>query len=369
VRRSRGHDDKGSRHSHEVAAAGAGDPPRAGDGVQQQPVGRASGSPDRIRGIATEQSDDDRLTDWRRRDTGSHLFHVSDEILDHDPAWYRCMLRAMQTTVDIDRTLFEAQGYFLAKSLFSTEEAADLLQHVRALVGDPTMSEADTFDPGSPDPLRRYPRLMQPHLHDRASWDYVSDARLEATLLELLGSTPSIVQTMVYFKPPGARGQALHQDNSFLQVDPGTCVAAWLALEPTDQENGCLQVVPGSHRLDLLCPVPGDTSVSFTAETVPLPPGADVVDVPMSPGDVLFFHGNLIHGSEPNISDDRFRTIIVGHYATGDARKISDAYPVARTFSGEELRLQPTDVGGPCGSFVDGEFAFTSMLDVQEQAH
>ena len=275
----------------------------------------------------------------------------------------------MQTTSDIDRDLFEAQGFLLVKSLFSREEANGLLQHVRSLVGHPAMSEADGYDPQSSDPLRRYPRLMQPHLQDDASWDFVSDPRLESALQELLGSTPSIVQTMVYFKPPGARGQALHQDNRFLHVEPGTCVAAWLALELTDRENGCLQVVPGSHQLDLLCPVPSDTSLSFVAETVPLPPGLDVIDVPMSPGDVLFFHGNLIHGSDPNSAQDRFRTIIVGHYATGDARKISDAYPVALTFSGEELALEPTSIGGPCGSFVDGEFAITSMLDVQDQAH
>ena len=275
----------------------------------------------------------------------------------------------MQTTGDVDRDLFEAHGFFLAKSLFSMEEVAALRQHVRSLVGDPAMSEPDTYNPSSPDPLRRFPRLMQPHLHDEGSWDYVSDPRLESALLELLGSTPSIVQTMVYFKPPGARGQALHQDNRFLQVDPGTCVAAWLALDATDRENGCLQVVPGSHRLDLLCPVPSDTTLSFVSETVPLPPGVDVVDVPMNAGDVLFFHGNLIHGSDPNVTQGRFRTIIVGHYATGDARQISDAYPVARTFSGEELRLVPTDVGGPCGSFVDGELVITSRFDVEDQAH
>lgn len=231
------------------------------------------------------------------------------------------------------------------------------------------MSDADVFDPRSADPLRRYPRLMQPHLQDRVAWDFVSDPRLESALIELLGAAPSIVQTMVYFKPPGARGQALHQDNRYLQVEPGACVAAWLALEATDHENGCLEVVPGSHRLDLLCPVPGDTTASFTDETVPLPPHAAVVDVPMSPGDVLFFHGNLIHGSDPNMTHDRFRTIIVGHYATGDARQISDAYPAALTFSGEELHLDRTSLGGPCGSFVDGEFALTSTLDVEVTAH
>ncbi|MEJ7654789.1 MAG: phytanoyl-CoA dioxygenase family protein [Chloroflexia bacterium] len=44
------------------------------------------------------------------------------------------------------------------------------------------------------------------------------------------------------YSPAGARGQALHQDNFFLKVEPGTCIAAWAALDPADRENGGLEV-------------------------------------------------------------------------------------------------------------------------------
>ena len=40
----------------------------------------------------------------------------------------------------------------------------------------------------------------------------------------LLGREPYAAQTMFYFKPPGARGQALHQDQTPLRVQPGTCL-------------------------------------------------------------------------------------------------------------------------------------------------
>jgi phytanoyl-CoA hydroxylase len=104
---------------------------------------------------------------------------------------------------------------------------------------------------------------------------------------------------MCYFKPPGARGQALHQDNFFLRASPGTCVAAWLALDRADEANGCLLVVPGSHRWPILCTTAADTAQSFTDITVPLPPGTRPRPVPMEPGDVLFFNGSLVHGSSP----------------------------------------------------------------------
>ena len=89
---------------------------------------------------------------------------------------------------------------------------------------------------------------------------------------------PVAVQSMFYFKPPGARGQALHQDNFYLRVKPGTCMAAWLPLDDCDEDNGCLQVVPGSQNWSVLCTVPADTTQSFTDVTVPLPVPARVTD-------------------------------------------------------------------------------------------
>ena len=82
------------------------------------------------------------------------------------------------------------------------------------------------------DPLATYPRIMQPHRWDETSLQWLIDLRLNDWLTNLLGQEPYAVQTMFYFKPPGARGQALHQDQFYLRVDPGTCVAAWMAVGP-----------------------------------------------------------------------------------------------------------------------------------------
>src|ERR671936_227225 len=115
------------------------------------------------------------------------------------------------------------------------------------------------------------------HRWDEVSLGWLLDARVNACLTGLIGREPYAVQTMLYFKPPGARGQPLHQDQYYLRVRPGTCIAAWLALDACDEENGCLQVVPGSHRVPVLCATKADTSVSFPGVTVPLPEGTPVV--------------------------------------------------------------------------------------------
>src|SRR5258708_12445802 len=110
---------------------------------------------------------------------------------------------------------------------------------------------------------------------------------MRACLTGLLGREPYAVQTMLYFKPPGARGQALHQDQFYLRVQPGTCMAAWMALDACDEANGCLQVVPGSHKWPVLCTEKADTTVSFPALPVPPPPAQQLRPGTIAPPPLL----------------------------------------------------------------------------------
>ncbi len=260
---------------------------------------------------------------------------------------------------------YEQNGFYLAKGLFSVAETEAIRDHYTQMVETSDRFADSGVDRDSEDPLRRYPRLMQMHLGDDVAMQFLLDSRLEAVFMEILGSSPFAVQTMLYFKPAGARGQALHQDNRYLRVEPGTCTAAWMALDRCDAENGCLQVVPGSHVLPVLCPTKADTTVSFTQETVPIPEGSEVVDVIMDPGDVLFFHGNLIHGSGPNLSKDRFRRIIVGHYVVAEAEKVGYWYAPAFRFDGTVVELKPAEGGTPCGTFTPA--GTVEMSDLVEE--
>jgi ectoine hydroxylase-related dioxygenase (phytanoyl-CoA dioxygenase family) len=204
-------------------------------------------------------------------------------------------------------------------------------------------------DPADPDPLRRYPRVMRPHEFDAVARDFLLDARLRAVLEVLFAQEVLAAQSMFYFKPPGARGQALHQDNFYLRVEPGTCVAAWLACEPADRDNGGLEVVPGTHRMGLFCPEDADAELSFAREYVPPPPGLVTVPVDLAPGDVLFFNGSLLHGSGPNRTADRFRRSFIGHYVARSATHVG-AYYRTLTMSGERVELPASAGAGPCGT-------------------
>ena len=130
-------------------------------------------------------------------------------------------------------------------------------------------------------------------------------------------------------------------------------MAAWLALDPCDEANGCLQVVPGSHSWPILCTERADTTVSFTDVTVPVPEGTEIRPVIMDAGDVLFFNGSLVHGSYPNTTTDRFRRSLIGHYIQGDAEQVASFYSPALRMDGTPVEIPRGTAGSACGIWVD----------------
>ena len=249
---------------------------------------------------------------------------------------------------------YRRDGYLVVRGLFSQEEVATLRDHYMRLRGQGVYpGDFAGIDLNSEDPLKRYPRMIHMHRWDETSLRWMIDPRLRDVMTDLLGREPYAVQTMLYFKPAGARGQALHQDQFYLNVQPGTCMAAWMALDHCDEENGCLEVVPGTQELPILCTVKADITQSFTDVTVPLPPGMQAVPVIMEPGDVLFFNGSLIHGSKPNRTRDRFRRALIGHYIVGEAEKVAKFYHPVLRMDGSVVELGTSERGDRCGIWVD----------------
>ncbi|GCE22493.1 phytanoyl-CoA dioxygenase family protein [Dictyobacter kobayashii] len=254
------------------------------------------------------------------------------------------------------KQFFDENGYVVVKQLFSPEEVAAYRDHFMDLrLRGSYPGDLVGSDPTTNDPLKRYPRMIQMHHWDATSLQYLIDQRLNNVLTGLLGQEPYAVQTMLYFKPPMARGQALHQDNFFLRARPGTCMAAWMALDPCDEENGCMQVVPGSQKWPILCTTKADTKESFSDIQVPIPEQQAVRSVIMEPGDVLFFGGSLVHGSYPNTSHDRFRRALIGHYISGEADTVTQYMKPIYRMDGSTLDLNYSIEGGPCGVWVDSE--------------
>lgn len=252
---------------------------------------------------------------------------------------------------------FHERGYLVIKGLFQPDEVRLLLDTFMTMhAGGPIPGcfNPAPADEADGDILKLYPRMMHPHRVNDVALRYLLDSRLEGILADLFGEEPLAAQSMLYFKPAGARGQALHQDNFFLKVEPGTCIAAWAALDPADRDNGGLEVVPGTHAMDIFCPEEADLDVSFTRDYVPVPPGLEAVPVDMASGDVLFFNGSLVHGSKPNRTKDRFRRSFIGHYIGRSSERMSAWYRPILDFQGREVAMEENTAGGPCGTEASG---------------
>src|SRR5215210_4919549 len=123
------------------------------------------------------------------------------------------------------------------------------------------------------------------------------------------------MQSMVFTKPPDYPGQAWHQDELYIPTRDHSLTGAWIALDDATVENGCLYVIPQTHRMAYLYPQhpherPGEWDFA------PQSYGFDdsgAIPVEVKAGDVVFFNGYLLHRSFKNRSN-RFRRALVNHY-------------------------------------------------------
>ncbi len=267
----------------------------------------------------------------------------------------------MTMTDDIILQHFQSDGYAIVRQLATPSEVDGIREaFMSAAANGPVagLSDGHFADVPPGDPLAFYPRMMHPHLHPELpigplAMGIMLDSRIHNYLRAFMGEEPLAAQSMFYFKPPGARGQELHQDNFYLRVKPGTCVAAWMAIDDADEENGTLMVVPQTANAEIACPETADAARSFTTDYVRPPAGVEPVALRLSAGDVLFFNGSVIHGSYPNASKERFRRAFICHYVPASSTEVSAFYRLF-DFSGNPVAMAEAQGGGPCGTAAAG---------------
>ncbi|GGG75111.1 phytanoyl-CoA dioxygenase family protein [Paenibacillus radicis (ex Gao et al. 2016)] len=260
------------------------------------------------------------------------------------------MTKSLRVLTEEQLQAFNTEGYLIVKGLFSPDQVAEIEEAFdkisqQAIPGyfEPELGGEST------DPLKRYPRVLHPHRIDETARKYMLHAPVLEVLGDLYGEEALAAQSMFYYKPPGSRGQALHQDNFYLKVEPGNCIAAWTAIDAADEENGGMLIVPKTNTYEIVCPDEADVKESFSAHYVKPPKEEKPVPAIMDKGDVLFFNGNLIHGSYRNKSKDRFRRAFICHYANESATKISHFYRPLYRADGSQVELELNMEGGPCG--------------------
>jgi phytanoyl-CoA hydroxylase len=162
--------------------------------------------------------------------------------------------------------------------------------------------------------------------NDRVLTRYTNYAPLLDQVEALIGPDLIAMNSMYLNKPPNVDGRhPLHQDLLYFPFRPADrIVGVWTALEKVTRENGCLVVIPGTHKGELLeHDYPDWEFKNFLFVGVK---GVDTegrLHIEMEPGDTVFFHPLLIHGSGLNKTQGLRRAIAV-HYANALCEDIWD---------------------------------------------
>jgi phytanoyl-CoA hydroxylase len=246
----------------------------------------------------------------------------------------------MKRRVTVDEYVhYREHGYLIVRGLVDQRDVEELLGHVA--------------EPGA---NRVHFLHRELEIHER----FLLHPRLLDVVEGLIGPDVLALQTMLFLKRPGSEGQGHHQDSFHIITEPDTLIGAWLALDRADTENGCLWITPGSHKEPVYPDADeskghgGDTRLAdiFAIDGADDPDerrngltpvaakyaGREVPAV-LDPGDVVFFHGHVLHRSHANRSRDRTRRSFVSHYCNARSLVPWDDEPLAPGEIGNERHI------------------------------
>lgn len=202
-----------------------------------------------------------------------------------------------------DKETFDEEGYLLISSFLKKEEVDRLYD----IAKEDAVMNTKTYDRGDKEGLRT--KLSLWYSLDDSIYSLIARCERMVSGAELLlNGEPAHFHSKLMQKEPKVGGAwEWHQDYGYWYRDGflfPDMLSVLTALTPATRQNGCLQVIKGSHRM-------GRIEHGFAGEQV----GADIerveearkrlelVYVEMNPGDTLFFHSNLLHRSDSNHSD------------------------------------------------------------------
>jgi len=220
------------------------------------------------------------------------------------------------------KAFYEANGYLVLENGFTPSQIEDLKRETTLIcrgerydLPDHPKAAATESDA---DVLKRFLCIHFPHKCSDVMLATVHSAPTVKTLTTLIGPNVKCMQSMLFIKASGKPGQAWHQDEDYIPTRDRSLVGAWIALDRATQENGCLWVMPGSHRHGILWEQHwhADRRFDCAQESVDFPYTDDqAVPVEVEAGSVVFFNGYLLHRSLPNRAPEgTYRRSLVNHF-------------------------------------------------------
>lgn len=240
---------------------------------------------------------------------------------------------SVSARIEVPRVLDEAQvrafvdqGCLVVPGLVTTDEVNEMRKDAVNLARGLYPCEALKPLPESmsdDEAVRNILCIHQPHYVSPVILKYVKHPRICGVLSQITAAhlphwdgSVKCMQSMFFVKPPNFQGQAWHQDEIYIPTRDRSLIGAWIALDDATIENGCLWVVPGSHRDGYLYPQrphENEEEFDFAPESFGFDEKAEV-PVEVKAGSVVFFNGYLLHRSRRNRSAGSYRRVLVNHY-------------------------------------------------------
>jgi ectoine hydroxylase-related dioxygenase (phytanoyl-CoA dioxygenase family) len=173
-------------------------------------------------------------------------------------------------------------------------------------------------------------RILDRHLDVEFVWRLATHLRVLDPVEAVLGPDILLLASNFFCKYPaeerGERFVAWHQDVTYWGLEPPRAITAWIAIDDADVENGCMSVIPGSHRLGILMHGKSDRAGNLLSINQEVPDGlvdeARAVSMPLRAGQMSLHDGMLLHGSHPNRSRRR-RSGLAVRFTTPDVRQVA----------------------------------------------
>ncbi len=219
----------------------------------------------------------------------------------------------------------EQDGFLIVEDLLSKPELETIRRRIVDIVEGRTdfPEEHLEFEPNADRTrhLDNFRKLNNCAEHDQVFLDHARNPGILSVVESLLGPDIKLMGDQFFLKPPGGIEKTYHQDSPYFSIEPMDLVSSWAAIDDVTLDNGCMWVVPGSHkggplehsqawmvgdRKDMCVP---DSAFDRSKE----------VPITMKAGSVSFHHSLLLHRSGPNNTPNRRRGL-ASHYMSAKSR-------------------------------------------------
>lgn len=221
------------------------------------------------------------------------------------------------------KSFYKDNGYLKVEQVVTPDQLAELRRITYALINESRditeTNDRFDLDEGHSRDAPRLTRLKLPHKQHPYFWEILKSSTVTEVLTDLLGPDTMIQTSKLNTKAPGG-GAAVewHQDWAFYPHTNDDMLAFGLLLEDMSEENGPLQVIPGTHRGPILSHFANDVFCGAVDPDDPLFEPEKAVTLTGKAGDMTVHHARTLHGSAPNMSD-RNRLILFYECHAADA--------------------------------------------------